>query len=380
MWHRMFIPFLWLGAAAKLPAPWIRFNATRALTIAWEAPPTATASEYHYQLELAVTPRDHPAFHITRHAAAGAHSLYWPNLPERADLCFRVASIAGAYEPALDESIPGSSVGSSVSENAPAPVYSDPTCYSSCTCVGADAGSGGGGEPQPGCAGGGSSFSSAIGGALVGALLTLGCLVVCSRRGYLTLLDACPKEISTKLGGSSYSHLTTAEPGLELNPPPPCQPYHSASACSAAGAALSLGGTAAAGASLNAVALEPPPDISGADFELRWSSCATRSHALKGRLPPLPPGAVDEIEAALVAKGFFCVAAGAVGDVHKLYLAGQLGGSRDWLMLELVLSWQAGSVQATFRCDAHSKLIPLSDEFAAVLSAVMRTKLAPSYD
>ena len=87
-----------------------------------------------------------------------------------------------------------------------------------------------------------------------------------------------------------------------------------------------------------------------------------------------------EIEAALVAKGFFCVAAGAVGDVHKLYLAGQLGGSRDWLMLELVLSWQAGSVQATFRCDAHSKLIPLSDEFAAVLSAVMRTKLAPSYD
>ena len=129
-------------------------------------------------------------------------------------------------------------------------------------------------------------------------------------------------------------------------------------------------------------ALEPPPDISGADFELRWSACANRSHALSGQLPPassLPQTLTDDLETALVGSGFFCVAAGGVGDQFKLYFAGQLRGSQDWLMLEVVLRWSMGTAQVTFRCDAHSQLLPLSETFAGTLATLLRTSLTASY-
>ena len=64
--------------------------------------------------------------------------------------------------------------------------------------------------------------------------------------------------------------------------------------------------------------------------------------------------------------------------IKAQYLAGQLPGTRDWLMLELVLHWHAGSVQATFRCDAHSRLVPLSNEFVKILAGLLRTTFAPS--
>ena len=128
-------------------------------------------------------------------------------------------------------------------------------------------------------------------------------------------------------------------------------------------------------------AIAPPVDINAADFELRWSACATRSHALSGRLPSRSPSAQlsDAAEAALVSRGFFCVAAGAIGELDKLYFAGQLSPSTEWLMIELVLHWPAGSVQLTLRCDAPHRLASLADECAALLAPVLRTRFGPLY-
>ena len=78
-------------------------------------------------------------------------------------------------------------------------------------------------------------------------------------------------------------------------------------------------------------------------------------------------------------RGFFCVAAGSVGDLHKLYFAGQLSGSSDWLMLELVLHWHLMSIQATFRCDRVERLHPLADEVSHSLAQMVRTTFGPTY-
>jgi len=123
--------------------------------------------------------------------------------------------------------------------------------------------------------------------------------------------------------------------------------------------------------------------MNAADFELRWSSCANRSHALVGRLPSSTPNPTlsDTLETALMQRGFFCVAAGAVGDLHKLYFCGELTDDRSatWLMVEIVLHWRAASVQATFRCDAYPRLLPLADECAELLAPILHTHFAPSY-
>tara|TARA_B100000795_G_scaffold24925_1_gene16643 strand:+ start:1722 stop:1838 length:117 start_codon:yes stop_codon:yes gene_type:complete len=35
-----------------------------------------------------------------------------------------------------------------------------------------------------------------------------------------------------------------------------------------------------------------------------------------------------------------CIAAGAIGPIHKSYFAAQLRGSGQWFMLELVVYWE----------------------------------------
>ena len=106
-------------------------------------------------------------------------------------------------------------------------------------------------------------------------------------------------------------------------------------------------------------------------------------NSLAGRLPSAIPDAAasDAAEAALASRGFFCVAAGAVGELHKLYFVGALDGRSDqWLMVELVLHWSAASAQATFRGDvAPHRLAPLADECAALLAPVLRTHFGPLY-
>ena len=138
--------------------------------------------------------------------------------------------------------------------------------------------------------------------------------------------------------------------------------------------------------------------------------------------------------------GLMCIAAGAIGPMHKSYFAAQLRGTRqlvesgrgaafrqrtmarpwparwlsvllqplerrfglseaprrptrcqlpaalqtaasrlqptgtgEWLMLELVVYWDARSVQATFRSDAPGWLLPLTAHFAAVLGQLLNT-------
>ena len=373
-------PPMWCHFAAVLaaaqtqrpPAPTLTTNTSHALTISWPQLSGTQPATQHYQLQLSVARAGSPDFHIVRHVEAGKHSLYWPDLPERADNCFRVALVPGAQPEEGDE-------------NQPPPVYSAPTCHSGCSCASAGGGADGGG----GCA------RCALGGALCGAALALFGGVLFIRRGGV---ESCPKQVRGLVHGK-YAHLTTAEPGLELEERPPLHAAATAATpisavatppavrpgplppCTGSGAASQVASGAAYAAlppppqappphPSRARTLDPPADINGAEFEMRWSACTTRSHTLVGQLPgqSLPPSAPDEVEAALVSEGFFCVAAGAVGEQHKLYFAGELRGTRQWLMMELVLHWHSASVQATFRCDDHERLQPLADGFVGVPS------------
>ena len=45
-------------------------------------------------------------------------------------------------------------------------------------------------------------------------------------------------------------------------------------------------------------------------------------------------------------------------------------------MLELVVYWDAGSVQGTFRCDSPSWLPPLVDHYSAVLGQLLKTQFS----
>ena len=49
-----------------------------------------------------------------------------------------------------------------------------------------------------------------------------------------------------------------------------------------------------------------------------------------------------QVEAALTHAGLMCIAAGAIGPIHKSYFAAQLRGGGEWLMLELVVYWESG--------------------------------------
>ena len=282
-----------------LRAPTLQINASRSLTVCWDAPDDA--ADHYYQLQMSVEREGRPTFHMTKRARAGEHSLLWSDLPDHADCCFRVARIAGAADALGPTSLPLAA-------------YSEPTCYSSCTCMGGDAG---GGDDE----GGGSCFSCALMGAVLGSLLALvGAAYFSSRGG----LDACPKQLASVARGfgGAYSHLTTAEPGMEMDEHARA---HSTNYTSHLPAASGRGGSAGLGGG-GEIGITPPPEINAAEFEQRWSACSTRSLALSGRLPSTTANQVasDEAEAALGSRGFFCVAAGGVGEVHKLYFAGEV--------------------------------------------------------
>ena len=371
------LALLLAAASSSMPAPLLQFNASRSLTVTWEPSPLdaeATAAEHYYQLQMSVVRDGKTTFHVTRRARAGTHALFWPDLPERADLCFAVATVIGSVDALV--------------ANVPLPVYSESTCYSSCTCLGEDAG-GGGGDAGGGGGGGGSCASCAFAGAIVGAVLAVAATIFLARRSGV---DLCSKQVASGVlrgaTGGSYAGVLSDEPAMEMEERlgtratesggpshlAVSQPHHHHTP------PLAPPPSAPSIAAL----IAPPADISGADFELRWSACATRSHSLSGRLPSTSPNAAmsDDAEGCLVRRGFFCVAAGAVGELHKLYFAGALGGgpggSTDaaWLMIELVLNWGATSVEVTFRCEAPSKLGALADECAALLGPVLRKRLA----
>ena len=69
-------------------------------------------------------------------------------------------------------------------------------------------------------------------------------------------------------------------------------------------------------------------------------------------------------------------AAGSVGASHKSYYAAQLRDGGDWLMLELVLHWEARAVHATFRCGDPTWLTRLADHFASHLGRALRVNFA----
>jgi len=323
------------GAVVLLPAPTLRYNSSQTLTVGWE--PAASVPAASFQLQLSVRRPGLPTFHVVRHVPASTYFLEWPDLPEDADCCFRIAAMTDAV-----------------------PHFSEATCHSTCSCATANTSGDGGG----GCA------SCALGGALIGAVLAVAGYVACLQRPEPQGCGKHAVSLARGLLGGTYSHVRTAEEaGLEMDDPrlPACADV------GRTGTVLSAHGPPGA---TGLSTLDPPADMNGNDFELRWSSCSTRSYILEGVLPSLPPSAPDEIEAVLVERGFFCVAAGAVGTVHKLYFTGQLRGSSDWLMLELVLHWQAASVMATFRCDSPGRLAALAEEYASLLGRTMRTSLA----
>lgn len=321
-------------------APTLSYNHTHVLTVGWQPPAAGEPVPASYLLQLSVERQGQSVVHATRHAASDVHSIAWTELPTESEACFRVAAISAAP--------PGSP--------PPPPLFSDSTCYSSCRCVG--------GSSLPNTAAGSSCASCAFAGAILGALLAVGGFFFVGQRprGSDGKHSA---SLAHGLVGGVYSHVRTAdEGGIELDDSrlPPT------TGTGLARVPLETGGGGAH------PALEPPPDLQPDQFELRWSSCATRSHVLEAVVPRLSPSAPDEIETALVERGFFCVAAGAVGTVDKLYFAAQLRGSTDWLMLELVLHRETASAQATFRCDAPHRLVPLADDIGTALGRAMTTR------
>ena len=235
--------------------------------------------------------------------------------------------------------------------------YSPPTCYSpSCSTAG------GGGEPSGSSS---SCSSSALGGALAGSLLaTAVCIGLMRPEKLRRVYD---------LFRSRYSHLTTTEmPPMEIEARSgapagaglrPAGSSWLPHACTGSDPGLSSTQLALRrGESLQLPPLEPPLEVNGEHFERRWASCVTRSIVLVASLPATPPVgppfqtrarhapltfklaalsplthtacrpqvSAEAVEESLVDVGFFCVAAGAVGVLHKSYFTAQLSGSAEW--------------------------------------------------
>ena len=123
-------------------------------------------------------------------------------------------------------------------------------------------------------------------------------------------------------------------------------------------------------------AFEQYPMIEPSAFERQWSACAAHARALSAPMPGGAPLAPEEIELALTHVGLMCIAAGSVGASHKSYYAAQLRDGGDWLMLELVLHWEARAVHATFRCGDPTWLTRLADHFASHLGRALRVNFA----
>ena len=87
--------------------------------------------------------------------------------------------------------------------------------------------------------------------------------------------------------------------------------------------------------------LEAYPMIDAAAFEVQWSQAERHFKTRTAGFPPTPLLTPDEVEAGLTHAGLMCIAAGAIGPIHKSYFAAQLRSTGEWLMLELVVYWEA---------------------------------------
>ena len=324
------------------PRPTLFLNTSTSLTVGWTPPATPT----QYQLHLEARRRDRAPVMVTKQAAAGIHSLFWDGLPENSRCCFRVAAVA--------EVVHGGEVR-----------YSEETCFNSCSC-------------DAYLDGGGGGAGSVLFGMVLGVALTLGALAGCTRFGGARGM----KQLLRLTGG--YSGLTTSEVELssscrgaehaepaQLELAPPHEPGGGASGGGGSGAAAS-----ALPAPTALPAFEQYPMIEPSAFERQWSACAAHARALSAPMPGGAPLAPEEIELALTHVGLMCIAAGSVGASHKSYYAAQLRDGGDWLMLELVLHWEARAVHATFRCGDPTWLTRLADHFASHLGRALRVNFA----
>ena len=338
------------GAAVAdemLPPPTLILNSSRSVSVSWQP---ATKPELHYQLSLTIERQGKHDVHITKQAAAGTHSIFWGVLPEEAQCCFRIAAVD-------DFTVDG--------EDVP---YSEETCFSTCSCSSQE-------PPEPSSC---STFT--LSGVLLGAgLALLGCAAVL-RPEWLQLVK---QSLARSMGGG-YGHLTTQEeftghgPGsgsqgyeletrggvgaihapqhvpsahhsvptahIEVSPrggsglaPLPGSRFDGGSYAPgqqpptghAAGAAS--GGVAAAAATDSSgllAQLEPYPMIDAEAFEQQWSKSERCSRVLSAAFPPTPLLTPDEVELGLTNAGLTCIAAGAVGSIHKSYFAAQVRSRR----------------------------------------------------
>ena len=167
-----------------LRPPSLLVNSSRSITVNWQP-----AAEAHlgYELHLSVTRRGQPAFHVTKRAAAGAHALFWGEMPEDAQCCFRVAAVTVAH-PTSGEEVQ----------------YSEETCFSSCACSAA------GGAPDtavspPSC------LEHTLGGAILGAALVLLSYAALLQPKWALGARQQVRAWARSLAGGPYSHLTTQE-------------------------------------------------------------------------------------------------------------------------------------------------------------------------
>ena len=164
-----------------LPPPVLRLNASQSITVDWQP---AVQPDLSYQLHVTVQRRGRPAFHVTKQAAAGTHSLFWGEMPEDAKCCFRVAALPD------DPTVDGEEV-----------LYSEETCFSSFSCPDPV-----GPPPQ------GSCVASSLGGVLLGAALALlGCSALLLRPEWLQAAKQHAGAWARTMMGGAYSHLTTHE-------------------------------------------------------------------------------------------------------------------------------------------------------------------------
>lgn len=170
-------------------------------------------------------------------------------------------------------------------------------------------------------------------------------------------------------GGAARAAGARAPPPISLpteQPPPQRAPTYSAARAPAGGLP----------------ALESAANVDPVAFESEWGQCAQVAQlnvGLAAQARRMP--AHEAIELALAHAGMVCIAAGAVGEVHKAYFAAQLAPTPpgSLFMLELVIepagSSRAGGAGVTalamFRCLSAQHLRPLALHFGALLSVVL---------
>ncbi|KAL1495760.1 hypothetical protein AB1Y20_016622 [Prymnesium parvum] len=322
-------------------------NDSHSLAISWESSAARPPRHFWLRLSLSREPAA-PELHVTKQAADDAHELRWADLPSDATSCFQLG----------------------VAENASAPpLYSEKACYAGCR--GGRLGDAPAGAPD---GGGGGCASCAAVGAVVGAACALACVGVCSALGWWQLLMTHAGAGGGR--GRKYAHLNTNEMGaagggIELEPQEmPLAPPHGMPC-----APRSAHQPPRAPRDVAQSVLEPHPQLEAAQFEQQWAMSANCTRSFTGLLPSPSPSAADQAEESLTHGGLTCIAAGAIGKVHKLYFAALLRGSCEWFMLELVLHSDTATAHCTFRSTAAEWISPLADHYAELLGQVLRTSL-----